>query len=158
MIGSYWSMLWRKGAVKDEQDKQKAGADAAKQYRKYLEEMMVKEAEDNTFVDEINKREEEKIWKARDDAPGAPDARDYLMKLVHEGRQEQIAYKAVAADEKEKGKEFAKKFMSDIAEGVAKDREAAEARRAKNLANLHALQGRSTTKNIKKLWMSKKSS
>ena len=127
--------------IKDEQDKQKAGADAAKQYRKYLEEMMVKEAEDNTFVDEI-KREEEKIWKARDDALQArQDARDYLMKLVHEGRQEQIAYKAKAADEKEKGKEFAKKFMSDIAEGVAKDREAAEARRAKNLANFTRLAG-----------------
>ena len=129
--------------IQEEKDKQKAGADAAKQYRKYLEEMMVKEAEDNGFVDEINKQEAEKIWKARDDALQArQDARDYLMKLVHEGREEQIAYKAkMEQEEKEEGKIFAKKFMSEIAEGIAKDREAAEARRAKNIANLNALQG-----------------
>ena len=135
------ALMEERARIKEEQDKQKAGADAAKQYRKYLEEMMVKEAEDNGFVDEINKREEEKIWKARDDALQArQDARDYLMKLVQEGREEQIAYKAkVAAAEKEEGKLFAKKFMSEIAEGVAKDREAAEARRAKNVANLHSL-------------------
>ena len=37
-------------------------------YRKYLEELMVKEAEDTSFVDEANQREFEKVQKARDDA------------------------------------------------------------------------------------------
>lgn len=121
----------------EEEAKRKAGADAAKQYRKYLDEMMIKEAEDTSFVDDINKRETEKVWKARDDALQArQDARDYLMKLVDEGRQEQIQYKtALEAKEKEDGRVFAARFINDIKEGIEKDRAAADARRANNIAN-----------------------
>lgn len=128
--------------IASEKQKAKAGADAAKQYRQYLQEMMIKEAEDNGEVDEINRREAEKIWKARDDALQArQDARDYLMKLVNEGRAEQIAYKNKMEDqEKEQGRVFAQKFMTDIAEGVAKDRAEAEARRQKNVSNQAKLQ------------------
>jgi hypothetical protein len=125
-----------------EKQKAEAGADAARQYRVYLQEMMVKEAEDNGAVDEINKAEAEKIWKARDDALQArQDARDYLMKLVNEGRQEQIAYKnKMEKEEKEEGRIFAQKFMKDIAEGVARDRADADARKQKNVDNLSKLQ------------------
>ena len=96
----------------------------AQKYRKYLEEQMVKEAEDTAFVDEINKREEEKVWKARDDALQArQDARDYLMKLVDEGRQVQIAAKREAVQkEKDFGAVFASKFMDDVREGIERDK------------------------------------
>lgn len=128
--------------IASEKEKAKAGADAAKQYRAYLQEMMIKEAEDNGEVDEVNRREAEKIWKARDDALQArQDARDYLMKLVNEGRAEQIAYKEkMAEQEKDEGRKFAQKFMTDIAEGVARDRADADARRQKNIDNLGKLQ------------------
>jgi hypothetical protein len=131
-----------KAQIDAENAKKKAGADAAKQYRQFLEEMMIKEAEDNSFVDEINKRESEKIWNARDAALQArQDARDYLMKLVHEGRQEQIAYKkALQLKEKEEGKMFASKFMEDIKLGMEKDRAEQMHRRNKNIQNLNDLQ------------------
>jgi hypothetical protein len=54
-----------------EEMKKNADREAALQYRKYLEELMVKEAEDTAFVDEVRKREEERVWKARDDALNA---------------------------------------------------------------------------------------
>lgn len=123
--------------IAEEQAKKKAGTEAARQYRKYLDEMMIKEAEDTGAVDEINRQEAEKVWKVRDDALQArQDARDYLMNLVDAGRKEQIAYRsALDAKEKEEGKVFATKFMGDIKTGIEKDRAAAEARRAKNVAN-----------------------
>jgi len=119
--------------IEEEERKRQAGADAAKQYRKYLEEMMVKEAEDTGFVDEINRREAEKVFKARDDALQArEDARNYLMKLVKEGRQEQIRSKqAVAIKEKEDDRVYASKFIVDIKEGLEKDALAVQMRRKK---------------------------
>ena len=52
--------------IKAEDDKRKAGAEAARKYRKYLEELMVKEAEDTSFVDEANQR----IEKVQEGASG----------------------------------------------------------------------------------------
>ncbi len=125
-----------------ENAKKREGAEAAQKYRKYLDEMMVKEAEDTGFVDEMNKREEEKVQKARDDALQArQDARDYLMKLVSEGRQEQIAYKnALLAKEKADGKIFASKFVEDLKAGIAKDKAEAENRRQMAIDNNKKLQ------------------
>jgi len=124
-----------------ENEKKKAGAEAAKQYRKYLEELMIKEAEDDGFVDAMNKREADKVQKARDDALQArQDARDYLMKKVAEGRAEQIQAKInKTAQEIEDDKIYAKKFLVDIKVGVEQDRAAAEKRRAVNVENQERL-------------------
>merc|ERR1711991_1074467 len=46
----------------------------------------------------------------------------------------------MAEEERVEGRKFAQKFMSDIAEGVAKDRAEAAARRQKNVDNLQKLQ------------------
>jgi cilia- and flagella-associated protein 53 len=131
-----------KEQIEFEQAKQREGAEAAKQYRKYLEQMMVKEAEDTGFQDEMNRREFEKVQKARDDTLQArQDARDYLMKLVHEGREEQIAYKkAQEIKEREEGKAFANKFLENMKSGIAKDKQVAEERRARNINNRQKLQ------------------
>jgi len=128
--------------IEEEERKKQAGAEAAKQYRKYLEEMMIKEAEDTGFVDEINKREAEKVFKARDDALQArQDARDYLMKLVDAGRKEQIRHKhEQAIKEKEEGKVFASKFIVDVKEGIEKDAKAVLMRRQKAEDNNSLLQ------------------
>jgi hypothetical protein len=81
-------------AIEAEERKRMEDRQAALQYRTYLQEQMVKEAEDTAFIDAIRRQEEEKVWKARDDALRARDeARQRLMVMVDEGRQEQIRYK-----------------------------------------------------------------
>jgi hypothetical protein len=114
-----------------EEAKKNAAKNAAMEFRRYLEEQMVREAEDTAFVDEINKREEEKVWKARDDALKArEDARQQLMNHVNEGRQQQLKAKAEREiKEKEEGKIFASKFIVDAKEGIERERQDAERRR-----------------------------
>lgn len=114
-----------------ENSKAEAGYEAARQYRKYLEDLMVREKEDTSAVDEINRRESEKVWKARDDALKArQDARDYLMNLVNEGRKQQIAFKQAARiKEREADRTYASRFIEDIKAGIAADRKAADDRR-----------------------------
>lgn len=117
--------------------KKKAQRDSALQYQKFLKELMVKEAEDTAFVDEINRREEEKVWKARDDALQArQDARDQLMRMVDDGRQDQIRAKREAEDmERREGQRFAEQFLLEGREAVQREKEAAAMRRERNLDN-----------------------
>ena len=117
--------------IAEENSKAEAGYEAARQYRKYLEALMVKEKEDNGVLDHVCRAESEKVWKARDDALKArADARDYLMKLVNEGRKQQIeAKKATIQAEKENDKKYSTKFIEDIKEGIALDKGAADIRR-----------------------------
>ena len=102
---------------------------------------MVKEAEDTAFVDEIRKREEEKVWKARDDALQArEDARNYLMKMVDEGRQEQIRHKQqYSTVESKEGQIFAKKFIEDAQEALRGEQAEKEARRNVSVQNQQQL-------------------
>ena len=63
----------------------------AQKYRKFLEEQMIKEAEDTRDVDEYRRKESEKIWIKRDnDKKAEDDARAKLMHEVDLGRKEQI--------------------------------------------------------------------
>lgn len=91
--------------IASEEAKKNSAKQAAILYKKYLEEQMIKEAQDDAEVDAIRRAEEEKVWKARDDALEARRvARMRLMELVDQGRQEQIAYKKrQEAMEKEEG-------------------------------------------------------
>ena len=126
--------------IAEENAKAEAGYEAARQYRKYLEELMLKEKADNGFMDEVVRKESEKVWKARDDALKArEDARAYLMKLVNEGRQQQIAIKKQAVlQEKENDRRYASKFIDDIKDGISKDKQAADLRR--KMAEEHNVQ------------------
>jgi len=126
-----YAMRKEREAIAEEEAKKNANKHAAQVYRKYLEEMMIKDAEDNSGLDEVRKAEENKIWKARDDVLKArEDARKYLMKLVDEGRQEQIAYKRQQLQkEKEDAKIYSQKFLIDASEGVAKERAETQRRR-----------------------------
>ena len=80
------------------------------------------------------------MWKAREDALKArEDARAYLMKLVNEGRQQQIAIKKQAVlQEKENDRRYANKFIDDIKDGISKDKQAADLRR--KMAEEHNVQ------------------
>ena len=123
--------------IAEEDGQKQAWAAAARQQRKYLEALMIKEKEDSSFVDEINRRESEKVWKARDDALQArEDARNYLMNLVRAGREEQIAAKNERLrKEKQDDKIYASKFIGDVKEGLEIDRRAVEERRTKSVVN-----------------------
>lgn len=124
-----------------EEAKKHAAREAAAQYRTYLEEQMQKEAIDTAFVDEVRRREEERVWKARDDVLQArDDARSYLMKQVDQGRQEQLRLKKIA-EEREliEGKMFASKFLDEARLGVEKERQEAERRKQIALENSQRL-------------------
>lgn len=124
-----------------EEAKRNADRDAAKRYRRYLEEQMVKEAEDTAFVDEIRKREEEKVWKARDDALQArEDARHQLMREVDAGRQEQIRSRQKHMEvETAEGQIFASKFLDDAKEALRREQEEKERRRQISMQNQEQL-------------------
>lgn len=124
-------------AIAEEEAKKNANRQASLQFRKYLEEQMVKEAEDTAFVDEIRRQEEEKVWKARDEALQArEDARNQLMAMVDSGRQEQIRHKhEFLTKEKQEDFKFVKKFMDDAQDAVQKERDASDRRRKVNVEN-----------------------
>lgn len=134
-----------------EEAKRLANRQAALKYKKFLEEQMVKEAEDTAFVDEVRRREEEKVWKARDDALQArEDARKYLMKMVDEGRQEQIHHKyEQLKKEKEEDYKFLDKFAQENQESIRKEREESERRRQIALRNKDELNTQILTKKQK---------
>ena len=78
-------------SIGEERQKKEREKSQALQYRKFLEEQMIKEAEDTKDVDEYRRKESEKIWIKRDNDKKAEDeARAKLMREVHAGRQEQI--------------------------------------------------------------------
>lgn len=120
-----------------EEGKKHAAKMAALKFKKYLEEQMTKEADDNQWVDEIRKKEEEKVWKARDDLYQArEDARDALMKQVDAGRKEQIKAKyEQEKSEKEHDKVYVKKFIEDAKAGIFKEKEDMQKRRVVAMEN-----------------------
>jgi len=132
-----YALRKEKEAEAAEEAKRNANKQASLQFKKYLEDQMIKEAEDTAFMDEVIKREEERVWKARDDALKArQDARDYLMKQVDEGRQVQIrAKKELVEQERAEGTKFASKFIEDAKEAVLKEKLEAEKRKQVNIGN-----------------------
>lgn len=125
-----------------ENAKKNANKAAAAQYRKYLEEQMIKESEDNSALDEIRKREEEKVWNARDAALEARQrARDELRRVVDEGRKEQIDYRRRQEEaEAEEDRQYAQKFIIAAKDGIQKEREAERRRREVNFENRSQLE------------------
>lgn len=74
--------------------KKQGEKEMAQKYRAFLEEQMVKEAEDTKDVDEYRRLESEKIWIKRDnDKKAQDDARSRLMHEVDIGRKEQMRLK-----------------------------------------------------------------
>ena len=128
----------------DQADSYKKAAirQSAIQYAEYLKEQAMVEAEETAFVDEVRRKEEEKVWQARDDAlQQRQDARDYLMRMVDDGRQEQIRTKHdQIIRERMDGQEFASKYVADAREGVEKERADALRRRYISMDNNDKLQ------------------
>jgi cilia- and flagella-associated protein 53 len=124
-------------AKAEEKGKKDAAAQAAKGFKKYLEMQMIKDAEDGGEIDRMRDAEAQKVWKAREEALKArDDARAYLMKMVKEGREDQIRRKAESVrKEKEDEAEYAKGFILDAQEGIRQESEAGYGRRVAAEAN-----------------------
>jgi len=120
-----------------EQAKKDAARDAALNYRKYLEQQMIKDAEDNSATDALRDQEAMKVWKAREDALQArEDARNALMKSVKESREQQLAMKAaLEAKEKEDERIYAAGFIEDAKLGIKREQEEALHRTKGNREN-----------------------
>jgi len=82
----------------------------AQKYRAFLEQQMIKEAVDNSGIEEYRRIESEKIWIKRDnDKKAEDDARAQLLSDVKAGREEQIRLKHLKAEDDKKY------FMEQIA-------------------------------------------
>ena len=79
--------------VAGEKYKKEMEKDQAQKYRAFLEQQMIKEAVDNSGIEEYRRIESEKIWVKRDnDKKAEDDARAQLLKEVKEGREEQVSW------------------------------------------------------------------
>ena len=84
-----------KSEIAREQGKKEEEKRVSQQYRAFLEDQMIKEAEDTKDVDAHRKKESEKIWIKRDnDKKAQDDARAALMHEVDIGRREQALERA----------------------------------------------------------------
>ena len=88
-------------------------------------------------LEAMRQAETEKVFKKQDDMMQArDDARAHLMKLVDEGRREQIAAKeAQEAAEKEAERLYASTFIEDARKGIERERTERSVRVAANQAN-----------------------
>jgi hypothetical protein len=114
----------------------------AVQYAEYLKERATNEAEQSAYVDDVHRKEQEKVWQARDDdLQQRQDARDFLMRMVDDGRKEQIRSRQdQAMREKSENDNFGRKFVMEARSGVERDREEAAHRRNVHLENNDRLQ------------------
>lgn len=104
------------------------------EYKSYLEEQLKKDAEDNAWVDEMRRREEEKVHIAREEMlRKREEARARLMALVDEGRREQLEAKRRQREQELKEEEaWAAKFIEDAKRGI--DEEQQEMGRRRQIA------------------------
>lgn len=118
----------------------------AAEYAEYLKERASNQAEYSAYVDDVHRIEQEKVWRARDDdLQQRQDARDYLMRMVDDGRREQIRSRQdQAMKEKSDNDNFGRKFVMDAKNGVEREREEAAHRRNIHLENNGKLQDQIT--------------
>jgi len=120
-----------------EDQKREMNKKESSEYRRYLEEQMVRDAEDTALVDKMRLMEEEKAWKARDDALRArEEARRNLMNVVDQERQQQIRARYEAEEnEKKEQAAWAERFLEEARTGVQKEKMEAARRRLIAKAN-----------------------
>lgn len=123
-----------KEADKADSNKKQAIRLAAMQYAEYMKEQSTRELEDTKYLEDIRKKEEEKVWQATDDdLQRRQDAKDYLMRMVDDGRREQLRTKIdQTTREKLESQIFATKYAANARDGIEKDR--ADAMRRRNVS------------------------
>eukprot|EP01084_Bolivina_argentea_P005508 10376_1 len=89
-----------KAGENDEYYKREAEKERLKANRAYLEEQMIKDAEDQSALEEIRLKEENRVWDARDSELAARDnASKRLMGEVYRDREEQLRFQALQKEE-----------------------------------------------------------
>lgn len=100
---------------KEEQDLKAARKKEMKDYQGMLKQMMIKEQQDDSYLEQLLRDEEDKAWNKREKTWKAEaDARAKLMREVDESRQSQIKWKAERRrKEEEENMNFATKLLAD---------------------------------------------
>jgi len=124
--------------IEAEQAKAEQAKNEARAYQAYLQDLMIKEAQDNTEIDQIRKEQENIVWEKRDAQQRAQkEARERLAKICHEGRQEQIRLKKIRdAEDGIIEKVMVKKFLQDIEDGKKLDEDKLRKAKDANMKNL----------------------
>ena len=110
---------------------------SAKKYAEYLQIQSVKESHESAYLDEIHRKEEEKIMQLKDnELKQRTNARNNLMRMVDNGRQEQINYKNNAAlKEKMDNKNFDLNYMNNVRNAIDNEKINEINRRNHNIEN-----------------------
>ena len=121
----FLDMVLKKEAREEEMEaaKKEAYAEAAAQYRKHLVALMVKEANDDEYLDQLRAEEFEKAWGKRTEVwAREQEARERLMAHVMEERRRQIEEKQMRL-EQEKQEELADRMrlVEEIERGAGLD-------------------------------------
>jgi len=78
----------------DEEAKRIAEKELTLQYQEQLRQQMIKEAEDDTMLEELRRQDEEKAWAKREaQHQKEKKARESLLSNVMQGRQEQVQHR-----------------------------------------------------------------
>ena len=138
-------------ANKSCKDKREELRISAEQYAKYLKEKVLIDASELSIIESAYKRDEECVLKARDDTLHVRQvAKDALMRMVDEGRQEQLRSKKnqLLCDNTD-GQNYSMKYLANAREGVEKERADALRRRGLNFENRDKVQDQIFIKKLK---------
>uniref|UniRef100_A0A7S1XRQ7 Cilia- and flagella-associated protein 53 n=1 Tax=Phaeomonas parva TaxID=124430 RepID=A0A7S1XRQ7_9STRA len=126
-----YGMEQERKRIAEEQAKRQLEINATREYTEHLKELMIKEAQDDSEVDAIREREENRVWEKRDaELRAQTEARRRLMEIVHAGRQEQIKAKRERdAIDRILEEEQERNDAAELQKGLQMDREAAEKRK-----------------------------
>jgi len=81
--------------LEDEEEKRRQEKEMTKQFQEHLRLQMIKEAEDDTLLEELRRQDEDRVHKKKEaQYQKEQAARANLLKLTVKGRQEQLALKA----------------------------------------------------------------
>lgn len=121
------------------------------EYAEYLKEQACRDAEENAYMDDVHRKEEEKVWDARDkELKQRQEAKDYLYRMVDDGRREQIRSRQnEVVREREENEIESRKFLSLARQGVDREKEEAIKRRNIRLENNDQLQDQIAYRRLK---------
>lgn len=124
---------------------------SAIKYAQYLKEKATNDSYESSIIDSAQKRDEESVMKARDDVLQARQvARSELMRMVDDGRQEQLKSKRnqILRDNID-GQNFAVKYLANAREGIEKEKADALRRRNVSVENKDKIQDQILMKKLK---------
>jgi hypothetical protein len=132
-----YALFGEEQAITAESSRKQAIRQAAKQFAEHFQGRTAKELDDIKYGEGVRKKEEEKLWQARDtELQQRQDASDYLTRMVTDGRQEQIRLKIDQSNrDRLEADLFAAQYAADTREGVEKERAEACRRRVANNDN-----------------------